>query len=258
MSKELVGTPYDPLTTFFEKGDDGLIRGYNIISGDCILVAGDHNTISRMPSELVEITREDGTKFLAQKNIALDEKALAVRGGKLTPLLRDVICSRIASGESLKKISNESDMPSFATFQRWLREDKDFADAIELARQARAEFFAERTIEEAEGANETVAGVAKAKLVVETLWKAAEHDKPQRFGAKNKAITFNAPVSFILDTGIRRKGDPGYIADETQKLKDARAVTELSQNETGGATEVGGLSADIQVSDVSQDTSKPN
>jgi hypothetical protein len=243
MSKDvmLAESIYDPQTHYSEMGKDGAIRIYNIMTGECVAVLAKGAEVERMPVEFVEVTREDGTKVLAQKNVALDEKALAIRGGKLTPLLRDVICSRIAGGEALKKISEEPDMPSFATFTKWYREDEDFRKAIDNARQARSELYAEQALEEAREATPTMPGVAKAKLIVDTLWKSAEHDNPKRFGPKNKGdVHFNAPVSFVIDTGIRRKGDPGYNVDETQKIKEAR---EVSQIDTGGEPDEGGSSA---------------
>ncbi len=254
MSKEVAGLLYDPQRTYFEKSkEDGLIRGYDIHTGDCVVVLGDKGHVERTPSELVEITREDGTKVLAQKHIPLDEKSLAIRGGKLTPILRDVICSRIANGESLKKISEEADMPSYATFQKWLREDEDFAKALDHARQSRAEYYAERALEEAESATPSVAGVAKSKLIVETLWKSAEHDKPQKYSPKAANIKIDAPGStFIIDTGIRRPGDPGYNVDETAKIRER----EVSQIETAREDEKGDSNAKLQVPEVQKEPRK--
>jgi hypothetical protein len=237
LSKIITGQIYDPTTTFAEKGKDGLIRYYDMVSGDVVAVLGNNSEVSRLPVELIEVTREDGSKVTVQKNIALDEKTLGIRGAKMTPLLVDVLCSRVAGGESLKKISEEADMPSYAMISKWAAEDEKFAEKLERARASRAEYYAEKAVEVAEDAMPTLAGVAKAKLHVDTLWKAAEADKPQRFSPKLKVTgEIKHAHSLVVDTGIRRVGDAGYNADETAKLrmKLERQVEEIkvSQIET--------------------------
>lgn len=53
------------------------------------------------------------------------------------------ICMRIAEGESLTSISNDPAMPAMWTIMHWQSRSADFADALLLAKQARAERLAD-------------------------------------------------------------------------------------------------------------------
>lgn len=53
------------------------------------------------------------------------------------------ICMRIAEGETLTSISDDPAMPAMWTIMHWQRRSADFADALLLAKQARAERLAD-------------------------------------------------------------------------------------------------------------------
>lgn len=53
--------------------------------------------------------------------------------------LFDVICERIADGESLRSICADNDMPNKATVFRWLAADKALGDQYARARDAQAD-----------------------------------------------------------------------------------------------------------------------
>ena len=78
-----------------------------------------------------------------------------------TDAVGDEICARIASGESLRKICSDTNMPDKATVFRWLLNPKpeldNFRDQYTLARQMQAEGLADEIMEIADdGTNDYV------------------------------------------------------------------------------------------------------
>lgn len=51
----------------------------------------------------------------------------------------DVICERLADGESLRAICDSEDMPNKATVFRWLAAHKEFSDQYARARESQAD-----------------------------------------------------------------------------------------------------------------------
>ena len=91
----------------------------------------------------------------------------------------DAICERLMLGESLRKITRDEDMPSTTSVMRWLQSDEEwgvaFCGQYARARREQAELNAERLIEVAEDAEETSAGVQKARLLSDNIkWSAAK------------------------------------------------------------------------------------
>jgi hypothetical protein len=56
-----------------------------------------------------------------------------------TKELADILCERIADGESLRAICREESMPNKATVFRWLALDKSFSDQYAKARETQAD-----------------------------------------------------------------------------------------------------------------------
>lgn len=55
----------------------------------------------------------------------------------------DIVCERIADGESLRSICGDVTLPSKATIFKWLSQNKDFADQYAHARDAQADAMAD-------------------------------------------------------------------------------------------------------------------
>ncbi len=214
-------------TTHFSEKDprDGLIKVYSMLTGEVVQIVGEDSLVSRIPVELVEITREDGSKVVIQKGIEPTPALLGTKDMKYNRMLADVVCSRVCSGESLMAISKESGMPSYATFKKWIRENKEFEEALEKALQDKADYLTDRALEVAEEMHarerKNMPDVAAAKELADRLWQKAQSDKPGKYSPRMKLPEGNiGGVTIIFDTGIRRPGDPGYNADETEKVKD--------------------------------------
>lgn len=61
--------------------------------------------------------------------------------------LADLICSRIADGQSLRSICRDEDMPDRATVFRWLASREDFATKYAYAREQQADLYAESIVD---------------------------------------------------------------------------------------------------------------
>ncbi len=81
----------------------------------------------------------------------------------------DIICERIADGESLRAICSEENMPNKATVFRWLSKHQEFSDQYARARDEQAETLFDEILDIADdGRND---------------WMAA-HDEYEGFGWK--------------------------------------------------------------------------
>jgi len=60
-----------------------------------------------------------------------------------TKHLGELICSRIAEGESLREICREDEMPERVTIYRWLQADPDFCNLYTRAREDQADTLAD-------------------------------------------------------------------------------------------------------------------
>jgi len=69
------------------------------------------------------------------------------RPSKFTPKLATTICDRIAKGESVRRITEDKDMPSGAAIYRWLEGNVRFREQYTHAREKQADFWAEQIIE---------------------------------------------------------------------------------------------------------------
>lgn len=65
-----------------------------------------------------------------------------------TPALADVICERLAAGESLNRICKDDGMPAESTVRLWAKEDRDgFAAKYARAREEQWQHWAEEILD---------------------------------------------------------------------------------------------------------------
>lgn len=124
------------------------------------------------------------------------------RPTKLTPKLKDEICSRIAHGESLVRIlkSNEN-FPDYTNVMQWLRKDELFRQNYTKAKEDQADYLAEEIIDIADdGSNDWMERHDKdnpgwsfngehyqrSRLRVDTRKWVASKMKPKRYGDSMK------------------------------------------------------------------------
>lgn len=109
----------------------------------------------------------------------------------------DLICLRLAEGESLRSICNDDDMPCKATVMRWLRSWPEFRDQYACAREAQADTLFDEVLDIAdESSNDTIIDpetghertnhevVARAKLRIDARKWMAGKLRPKVYGDK--------------------------------------------------------------------------
>ena len=102
------------------------------------------------------------------------------RPSKYSDTLVKKICSRIANGESLRKICEDKAMPHRDTVNEWLDKKKGFSDQYARARDEQADFYAEEVIEIAD----TDPDPARARVRIDARkWKAGKM-RPKKWGDK--------------------------------------------------------------------------
>jgi len=69
-----------------------------------------------------------------------------------SPELADIICERLADGESMRSVCRDTTTPSMTTIFRWLREKEDFRKQYEIAVNERTEAMAEDIVDIADNA----------------------------------------------------------------------------------------------------------
>lgn len=85
-----------------------------------------------------------------------------------TPQLRDLICTQLAGGKTLKSICADDAMPAEQTVHRWLKEEdkKEFRESYRAARLIQYDVLAERILDIGEGdpATDTLLRVNRDRL----------------------------------------------------------------------------------------------
>jgi hypothetical protein len=97
---------------------------------------------------------QDGELVTDSPEIAAAPRSVG-RPSKYTGNLADLICTRIALGNSLRKVCLADDMPDITTIIRWTRENKEFCQQYDRACVDRGNHLAEEALEIADQTPET-------------------------------------------------------------------------------------------------------
>ena len=89
------------------------------------------------------------------------------RPSSFTQDMADTICTRIAEGESLRKICGDDWMPERVTIYRWLAADPDFCNQYTRAREDQADTLADEIIAIADEQPEVIAVLNKHGELIE-------------------------------------------------------------------------------------------
>lgn len=111
--------------------------------------------------------------------------------------LADLICERIAAGESLRGICKDDDMPAASTVFRWLAENKAFQEQYAHAREEQAETLVDEIVAIADESAVIVkhegedvqlgldpTAIARNRLRVDARKWVASKLKPKKYGEK--------------------------------------------------------------------------
>lgn len=110
--------------------------------------------------------------------------------------LADVICDRLAEGESLRSICRDEEMPVQSTVFKWLAQREEFAKQYARAREAQADAMADEILEIADdGRNDTYIDgngdertdpevIGRSRLRVDARKWLASKMAPKKYGDK--------------------------------------------------------------------------
>jgi hypothetical protein len=192
----------------------GLLEFYDDVTGE---------VLSRQKTSKKNIKRiAEGKKPIPQKALNYrwkknkNGKYLLVRGDMIADDLPDTyelvkhsrelcldIAEHVAAGWTFERIAKIEGFPVEKTMFLWMLKDPEFRDMINEARKVRAESYHDKLFELSEKVKENTSRSARVKAdILKHLMSVNDRD---RFGAQTKVVGDpNAPVSFIVDTGIRR------------------------------------------------------
>jgi hypothetical protein len=103
------------------------------------------------------------------------------RHSEFSAEIADLICERIADGESLRAICGDPEMPGKATVFRWLAENATFRDQYARAREAQADGEVDEIVDIADG-EDGDGDVQRDRLRVDARkWRAAKM-APKKYG----------------------------------------------------------------------------
>jgi len=224
------------LNTIAIEKKDGTIDIVDIKTGD---IVSDNGVIDDV-GEIVPIQDEDGKLIHIQKGLRLED--VFKRGPKFkykySPYLADIICQRIAEGAAITRLCKEEGIPSYCVLSMWRTEHPEFEEKLERARRDRAEFYADKAVHEATKEGITKDEVPAQRLKHEGYKWGAGVDNPERYQNRTKLVGDpNAPVSFIIETGVRRLGDVGCGIKEVTNGQEEETTKALEETKTKEQTE---------------------
>jgi transposase-like protein len=193
-----------PPRHFYRTNNVGLLEAVDVATGRVLAVqSSPYDFLENKFDRLVEIKTPEGPVFI-EKGLSFDHTKKSYTQ-EYSSALADLICEKIVNGYTVVEAAKEYGV-DYASICRWRREKEEFRVAVAQATKDRAENFHDQAIMEARSVNS-----GDKKLEVETLKWAAERGDPDKFGNKTTLRgDKDAPITWVIDTGIRRKGDPGF------------------------------------------------
>ena len=143
------------------------------------------------------------------------------RPSEFTDAIADLICERIADGESLRSVCSGEDMPNKATVFRWLGSNKVFCDQYTRAREAQADSFVDDILDIADdGRNdwmekrvgedtrwvENGEAIRRSQVRIETRKWVAARMRPKKYG--DKIELSGDPENPVVHEIVNRIVDP--------------------------------------------------
>ena len=98
----------------------------------------------------------------------------------------EVICCRIASGESLNAICRDAEMPCYSAVLNELERNPDFVGKYVRAREAQADLFAAQIVEIADNSpiTDSADAINRARLKMDARKWATSKIAPKKYGDK--------------------------------------------------------------------------
>lgn len=207
--------------TYSRINKQGLLELIDLRSGRVICVQHSIEDLAQKKwDRLVRVDTPQGPVWL-EKGLQFDKIAKSTQL-PYSQVLASLICQKITEGATLVGACRELNL-DYSTVCQWKRTHSEFKEMLHDARIDRAEFLHDEVIDEARASLDR-------KTKIETLKWGAEKGDPEKYGTKTKIIgDKNAPVQFVIGTGISRPGDSGYVAPE--KAEGERVVEEIASKD---------------------------
>lgn len=146
----------------------------------------------------------------------------------LNEFLIDIICQKLTEGLSLTAICKEPEMPSYNTLCKWRRQHTWIEEALNRAREDRAEALRDQAVATAMGADED--RIQVDKLQVDTLLKAAGYDNTKYSPKAKIEAHITTPTQIIVSTGIDRTP----LVDNQKVALQTESVSQLEEGPRNG------------------------
>jgi hypothetical protein len=192
----------------------GFIEIVDLTTGHVLCVQREPGTefLDNKWEDLTKIDTPDGPVWIEK---GIDPSRIKLRREiAYSPVWGDLIANQMIEGPmTFRQACKHLGLP-IALVSRWRREHEEFRNALDFGYRERAEGFHDKAIEIAKDA--TTRTVSRDTLEINTLKWAAEKGNPDKFGSKDtKAAPAQATV-IVIDTGIRRPRDVGYVAPDIE------------------------------------------
>lgn len=200
----------------FAREENGIIYLIDEVTGNCVAKSSDPKQFTVIQGNGYDIKRyTDGREVVVARGD--DEfKELEARSYPYSEVIADIICQKIAEGGKITEICGVPPIPPYDIVRRWMHRNTEFKVNYKAAKEARAESMHDRALTVAEKSDKETS--TSDKLYIDALKWSASKSSPDEFGDRTKVVgDKNAPVSFIIDTGIRKEDDPLYNKDEAME-----------------------------------------
>lgn len=151
-----------------------------------------------------------------------------------TQEIADIICERIAEGESVRKICQDDAMPAMSTIFKWLNDHKTFSEQYARAREAQADKMADEILEIADdGRNDTyIDGDGRERTDQEVIGRSK-----LRVDARKWLASKMAPKKYGDRVDVGNAEDKPFKVDDSQasvRLAAILAAAQDRKNQAGG------------------------
>jgi hypothetical protein len=128
------------------------------------------------------------------------------------------ICSRIAAGESIAKISRDDAMPHAATLWRWIYDDALFRDAYTRAVQARSMVQADEIRDLTEKAIKGEIPPDVARVVIDAAKWTAARLLPKIYGERQEVSVSHTHTHVLHLEALKEMADRGRARQDAQAI----------------------------------------
>ncbi len=141
--------------------------------------------------------------------MAIKEKNPVGRPAIHTQDLADLLCARIAEGQSIRTACTAEDMPCTTTVFKWLRENKDFAQQYARATEERTEAMSEDILDIADDGSNDLMTIQKGN---------------QSYEIENKEVTNRSRLRVDTRKWLMSKMKPKKYGDKVDLTSDGKAI----------------------------------